>query len=315
MSSKSAAIRRTFMKNSQVNQAATKIQRFYRKKKSKPSRLYSGKKTYDQTRKITNAVMANISESKFRGIRLDCLDTVPKPGGTVRPMSYILLNTGSNLTPQFPDFQSPMNLFNFPQGTTGTSRVGDYMYLKHTYLKLEVQALPYEVAGETLDPHLNAPVRCRLMIVKANRKNNKFGQSPSPGNSLFIDVENDEFGFNENGQSINMLMKQPINKRKWLVYKDTSFTLTPAAVGDTSPTLTNAYAPSGKRAYRCNVKLPVYKKTHFDSINDTPNDIDTQWFVILQCVREAHCFQSGPSALRPTNIRMEVLGTTSALDN
>jgi len=281
----------------------------------KPSRLASGKKAYKQTRMITNSVMKNISESKYRGIRLDCIDTVPKPSGTLRPMSYILLNTGNGIFPQYPDFQTPLNLFNFPQGTSGTERVGEYMYLKHSYLKLEVQALPYIVDGSVTDPYLNSPVRCRLMVVKANRKNNKFGQSPSPGNSLFIGTENEEFGFNETGQSVNLLMKQPINKRKFIVYKDTSFTLTPSAIGEVGTSLTNAYAPGGKQTYRCNVKLPIYKKTHFELEGDLPNDVDTQWFIILQCVREAHCFQQGIGSLRPTNIRMELLGTTSALDN
>jgi len=287
-----------------------------KRKTTKPSRLLSGKSTYKQTRIITNNVMKNISESKYRGVRLDCIDTVPKPSGALRPMSYILLNSGTNINPQFQDFQTPLNLFTFNQGTAGTERVGDYMYLKHSFLKLEIQALPYIVDGSTSDPYINSPVRCRLMVVKANRKNNKFGQSPSPGQSLFIGTENEEFGFNETNKSINLLMKQPINKRKWIVYKDTSFTLTPNAIGEIGTSLTNAYSPSGgKHVYRCNQKLPVYKKTHFDNDTSLPNDIDSQWFIILQCVREAHCFIEGVGSLRPTNIRMELLGTTSALDN
>lgn len=286
-----------------------------RRPTSKPSRLLSGKSVYKQTTAITKQVMANISESKYAGTRKDCLDTVPKPSGTQRPMSYIFLNSGIQLSANHPEFTTPLELFTFAQGTNGDQRVGEYMYIKQGYLKMEVTALPYVVDGGTTDPYINSPVRCRLMIVKANRKNNKFGQSPSPDASLFIDTQNGQFGYNETGGSINLLMKQPINKRKWIVYKDKSFTLTPSAIGEIGTSLTNAYAPGGKHSYKCVQKLPVHKKTHFEDVNNTPDDLDTQWFIILQCAREAHCFQSGPTALRPTNIRMEVLGTTSALDN
>lgn len=179
----------------------------------KPSRLYSGKRVYNQTKAVTNQVMANICESKYAGTRQDCLKTVAKPYGTLRPMSYIFLNTGSNLAPSYPEFQQPLNMFEFKTGTEGDQRVGEYMYLKHTMLKLEVTALPYETDGEAPDPYINSPTRCRLMIVKANRKNNKFGSSPVPKDSLFIDTQNGQFGYAETLGSINLLMKQPINKR------------------------------------------------------------------------------------------------------
>lgn len=286
--------------------------------KKKPSRLYSGKKTYKQTKAITNRVMANISESKYQGVRKDCLETVPKPSGTLRPMSYIFLNTGQSIaaSPSTSEFTTPLTLFNFPKGNDGDQRNGEYMYVKHSHLKMEISCIPSVQTASTLDAALNSPVRCRLMIVKANRKNNKYGQSPVPKDSLFIDTQNGQFGYGETTGSINLLMKQPINKRKWIVYKDTSFTLTPVVVETVDGTRSDYIAPGrGRSSYRCNFKLPVYKKTHFDDSTDNPDDIDTQWFIILQCVREAHCFQSGPDAIRPSSIRMEVLGTTSALDN
>jgi len=289
-----------------------------RARRKKPSRLYSGKQTYNQTKAITNKVMANISESKYQGVRKDCLETVAKPAGTLRPMSYIFLNSGSSLatSPSTSEFATPLNLFNFPKGTDGDKRVGEYMYVKHSHLKMEVTAIPSVQSADTLDAALNSPIRCRLMIVKANRKNNKFGTSPVPKDSLFIDTQNGQFGYAETTGSINLLMKQPINKRKWIVYKDTSFTLTPVLVDAVSGSRSDYITPGrGRASYRCNFRLPVYKKTHFDDSTDNPDDVDTQWFIILQCVREAHCFQSGVSAIRPSSIRMEVLGTTSALDN
>lgn len=305
--------------------AAKKIQQAWRKrqatKATKPSRLYSGKKTYTQTRRITNAVMANLSESKYRGVREDCLSTVAKPFGTVRPMSYIFLNTGVSVSATHPEFITPLNLFTFPKGTNGDQRVGEYMYLKKTHIKLNVQCLPIGFAGsEQPDVSLNSPVDCRLMVVKANRKNNKYGSSPSPAASLFLNTENGQFGYNETTGSINLLMSQPINKRKFIVYRDMKFTLAPPAIEhvDFNGILNHGTTYANARyASRKNISfdLPVYKKTHFTDADNTPDDVDSQWFIILQCVRQTHCFLSGPSALRPDNIRMEVLGTTSALDN
>jgi len=296
--------------------AASTIQAAWRRRRNKPSRLYAGKRIYNQTRRITSAVMKNISESKYAGVRKDCLESVAKPLGTIRPMSYFFLNTGSTIAGLHPEFAIPLNLFKFKQGTDGDQRVGEYMYLKHCYLKMEVQCPPIDVDPSTSPgAYSNAPLRCRLMVVKANRKNNKYGQSPAPASSLFIDTQNGQFGYDETTGSINLLMKQPINKRKWLVYKDTSFTLTPPLVTDFAETLP-VYAPGrGRSTYRCNVKLPIYKKTHFDDGTDTPDDVDTQWMIILQVCRETHCFESGSTPVRPSNINLEVLGTTSALDN
>jgi len=295
--------------------------RLYMRKKRygsrlKPSRLYSGKQTYNQTKAIANRVMANLSESKYQGAREDCIPVVAKPTGTIRPMSYIFVNSGIDLSGHLPEFQTPLNLFTFPKGFSGDNRVGEYMYIKHSFLKIEVQCTPKLADPDEASEWLNYPIRCRLMVVKANRKNNKFNTSPVPESSLFIDTQNGGFGYGETTGSINLLMKQPINRRKWLVYKDTSFTLTPPALLDQVQGENMTYAPGrGKSAYRCNVKLPVYKKTHFSDTNNTPDDIDSQWFIILQCCRESHCFESGSTPLRPSNIKMEILGTTSALDN
>jgi len=289
-------------------------QRLY--SKIKPSRLYSGKKVYSKTKQITNQVMKNLSENKFQGARKDCLDTVAKPSGTIRPMSYIFVNTGVDISAQHAEFATPLNLFQFPRGSRGDNRIGENMYIRHTTLKMEVQCTPVLADPDEYGVWLNSPVTCRLMVVKANRKNNPYGFSPGPASSLFIDTQNNGFGYGETIGSINLLMKQPINRRKYIVYKDTTFTLTPPALLDQVGGNNMTYAPGrGRSVYNCNLKLPIYKKTHFNNDTEVPDDVDTQWFVILQCCRASHCFESGSTPVRPSNIHMEILGTTSALDN
>jgi len=290
--------------------------RSVRPRKNKPSRLYSGKATYNQTRSITANVMKNVSESKFQGAREDCLETVAKPAGTIRPMSYIFVNTGQDLSTSLPEFTTPLNLYNFKPGTDNTERIGKYMYIKKSHLKVSVMALP-EKGPEQTDPLLNTPLECRMLVVKANRKNDRLFTSPNPGQSLFIDTQNGSFGYDETLGSINLLQKQPINKRQWIKYKDYHFKLSPPAIGLAPQEGIEAYQTGKQYPVKREFKfdLPIYKKTHFSDQTDCPDDIDTQWLIILQCSYLNHCLSSGSSAPRPRNVRMEILGTTSAFDN
>lgn len=284
-------------------------------RRTRPSRLTGSTRKYRQKRMVANMI-SSIAESKFQGARQDCLETVAKPAGTVRPMSYIFVNTGADMSAAHAEYTTPLNLFQFVKGDANDERIGNYMYLKKSHLKFNIQCLPIDTTSASgLDISLNTPIDCRLMVVKANRKLNKLNKSPDPGGSLFIDTQNGEFGYDETSGSINLLMSQPINKRKWLVYKDYKFTLAPPTMSLTSENH-NLWAPTRHPSkFQRSLDLPLYKKTHFEDASNTPDDQDTQWLVILQCVRQCHCFQQGTAALRPSNIRMEVLGTTSALDN
>jgi len=285
--------------------------------RSKPSRIYSGKATYQKTKAITNSVMRNISESKFQGTREDCLMTVAKPAGTIRPMSYIFVNTGQDLSGSLPEFTTPLNLFDFAPGTDNTERVGKYMYIKKSHLKVSVMALPERGSSTNQDALINTPLECRLMVVKANRKNDKLFTSPNPGQSLFIDTQNGGFGYDETLGSINLLQKQPINKRQWIKYKDYKFKLSPPAIQLDNQNNVEAYQTGKQYAVKREFKfdLPVYKKTHFSDTTNAPDDIDTQWLMILQVSYANHCLVEGSTAPRPRNVRMEILGTTSAYDN
>lgn len=301
---------------------SNKITSYY-KPVNKPSRLYSGKRTYNKTRRVTNAVMNNLCESKYQGARKDCLQTVAKPGGTIRPMSYLFLNTGLDASgiAGMSEYQTPLNLFTFAKGTNGDQRVGSYMYVKKSHIKMNVQCLPITASdAENEDKSLNSPLECRLMVVKANRKNDKLGVHHAPAQSLFIDTQNGAFGYSETGASIHMLMEQPINRRDWIVYKDYKFVIAPPAIEhldingvlNHGTTYVNSRYPNKKRF---EFNLPVYKKTHFEDTNNTPDDLDTQWLIILQAVRQNYCLVPGSTSPRPENLRVELLGTTSALDN
>lgn len=298
--------------------AATKIQAVFRGRRvrkslssrSTPSRLRVSTSRYTLNRAIATQI-SNMTENKFQGYTGDCLLPQAKPAGS-QPISYHLLNTGGPLT-GLPLF-TPMNLYQFPQGDGNTERNGNYLYIKKTHLKLEVQMLPTTVKAPLQT--LNSVTEFRLMIVKANRKYNKLGSSPLPDNSLFLNTQNDQFGINDTGSTTFVNMRQPINKRKWLVYKDMRFTLSPPAKAaeDAAPEqwAFNVANPKYPVKKFISLDLPIYKKCHYESGSDIPDNVDTQWLMILQAVRSNYC-QDVIAA--PRDYRLNILGTTSASDN
>lgn len=233
-------------------------------------------------------------------------------------MSYVFLNAGTQLVGVPNSMFLPMDLFNFPKGDSNTERNGDYMYIKKAHVKFEIQMMPQ--AGLDFN-QLNSTTEFRMMIVKANRKYNKLGNSPVAGNSLFLTTTNDDFGFGVPGgastASVFANMQQPIDKRRWLVYKDQRFTLsTPAQeYGDSAAPqqfATNTANPHYPVKKYLTFDFPVYKKCHFDSASTVPDNVDTQWLIVLQACRTNYCQDEVDV---PRNYRVNVLATTSATDN
>ncbi|AXH76907.1 MAG: putative capsid protein [Circoviridae sp.] len=280
-----------------------------------PSRVRVSKERYTEVAKLSKQV-SNLVQNKYQGYTLTCGATQPKPAG-VQPISYFLYNAGETLTQPGNAPFNPMNLFQFNEGDSSTERSGDYMYIRRSHLKLELQMLPF--ASSDLLQGASSTTQFRLMVVKANRKYNKLGNSPIAGNSLFLTTENDEFGFGVAGSpsTANTFsnMSQPINKRKWLVYKDMHFTLsTPAqeyqdtSIPNESSAINTANPKYPVKKY-VSINLPVYKKTHFDDTSNTPDSVDTQWLLIIQACRSNYC---NPGQTAPRNISLNILGTTSA---
>jgi len=294
----------------------------YKPKKSKkyksssvPSRLRVSTTRAVVNKQISTA-LRNYGESKFRGYNNSCIDPESKPNGN-QPLSYYFYNTGEGLNQTGNNMFYPMELFNFPKGDNATERNGDYMYIKKTHLKMELQMIPQSSTGDLVNGN-SSTTSFRFMVVKANRKYNKLGNSPIAAESLFITEENEEFGFSNPSQPVFSNMYQPINKRKWLVYRDQRFTLsTPAQeyVDTSVPGEVNAInTANNKYPVRklITLDLPVYKKTHFPSDSRTPDSIDTQWLIIIQSTRTNYCAQNVDA---PKNMKLNILGTTCATDS
>ena len=277
--------------------------------RSKPSRFAVSKKRYSVAREVSKQLQ-NYGENKFQGFAGGCLPPQAKPLGS-QPITYQFLNSSNALSLALPEY-TPMNLFYFPQGDQNDQRTGDYMYLRQSYLKLEIQMLPVDT--DSTAPTLNATTDFRFMVVKANRKNNPYGKFPDPGGKLFLNTQNDAFGYDDTSASVFQSMNQPINKRDFLVYCDKKFTLSPPSSvlfdGQEMVSVQNSRYPIKKRF---NIKLPCWKKTHFDNDTNVPTNIDSQWFIICQAVPSAYCdaHETAPNL----NWVMSAYGTTSARDS
>lgn len=279
------------------------------------SRNRVDKKASAQVKALSKQVN-NLVQSKYKGYSLDCGMPQPKPAGT-QPISYFFYNAGTTLTQPQNTMFNPMNLFTFPQGDGNNERVGDYMYIRRSHIKLELQMLPQTSTDQL--PAQSSVVQFRLMVVKANRKYNRLGISPVAGDSLFLTTENEEFGFGVPGAgstaTVHANMSQPINKRKWLVYKDMRFTLSAPSQeyqDNSDPadiTAINTANPKYPVKKYVSLNLPVYKKTHYDNASNHPDSVDTQWLLIIQAVNTNYC-SDGIGA--PRNIALNILGTTSA---
>lgn len=298
------------------NAAASKIQRVYRK--TKASRLMVSRSRAALNKTIAKHIN-NMTENKFQGYSLECAQPVAKPAGN-QPISYFFYNSGNTLTQPGNSIFNPMNLFEFPKGDDSGNRNGDYMFLKKAHLKLELQMLP--ISTTVPEQGFQSTTQFRLMIVKANRKYNRLGESPVAGQSLFLTSENDQFGFGLAGSpstaSTFANMSQPINKRKWLVYKDIRFTLsTPSqqfldtSIPDIVQGINTANEKYPVKKY-VSCDLPIFKKTHFDPDSTVPDSVDTQWLLIIAACPTNYCTAD---VAAPRNIRLNILGTTSASDN
>jgi len=307
---------RSYSKKSYASKAsaASKIQRAWR---NRPSRLRVSRTRTAVTRAV-NASLNNFSENKFCGYRSACNKPDDKPLGT-QPISYMWFNTGAEIA-SLPEF-NPMDLYKFPLGDHNYERHGQYMYLKKTSLTCEIQMLS---AGHVNDlPTGYQPdVDFRFMVVKANRKYDKLFVSKNPGDTLFLTPFNNEYGYNDPSLPTFEYNNAIINKKNWIVYRDWKFTLSmPSLAYMPDPSnpggiIQNARSrlPTKKTIH---INLPIWKKTHFQNDPDTPeknvpDNLDTQWLVIIQATRGAPCMDESTP---PKNWTMNMMGTTTARDN
>jgi len=298
---------------------ARRIQRSWRRYKSRASRFRGPSRARAEATMAVSKAMANYAENKFQGSKINALMPVSKPAGT-QPIKYHFINTSKSIAGLLPEFANPMNLFRYERGDGAGDRDGDYLYVRNSALTLQVQANSIDDDVGTANG-LNNDLQFRMMIVKSNKKYQPFASTADPGNNLFLSVENKPFGYDQTGQNTFDYMVQPINKRRWIVYCDKKFTLSPPCVAwDSSATATTINASSGKYnhsktlRFNCNVNKKCYFDTDAVGDNAVPTNVDGDWFIILQGVRSAY---NATGATAPSNraYTLTINGCTTARDS
>ncbi len=158
-----------------------------------------------------------------------------------------------------------------PIGDTANSRDGNYVYLQHTRLAINIDTQN--------NNNYRPPMQYRMIVGKSRRGTNPAGITQDPAVDLFIDVAGNSFGHATSGVNGSDLMMQPINKRDWYVKMDRKFTLS-TPLEDQGGGYSGKY-PTTKDVV---VRLPYYKKTKYANdgpLKDLPLDIDYSYFVII----------------------------------
>ena len=295
-------------------------------RKAKPNRFKGSKVSsrYTTTR-LVSKMLSNYGENKFRGNLIECQESVPKSslGGT-QPLSYNLINLGRDISTFLGvGWTHPMNLYQFPLGDASFERTGRYMYLRKTHLTMEIQMNPINDTSQVFN-NLNNQLQFRLMLVKANRKYQPYGEDSSgtarPNTSLFLTNQNTAFGITNTTASTFEYMNNPINRRQFNVLCDKKFTLSPPAVcwdNDEKGAINaaNSRFPT-KRTLHMNI--PYYRKAFFQNSDtatqNTPTNLDTQCMIILQAVRSSYCADPITTPL-DTLYTLTVQGTTTCRDS
>lgn len=298
---------------------------------TRPSRFrVRSASSYRRTRAAASLISL-VGENKYAGynsatitgaLGTESASPILKPGGT-QPLSYVFFNTGGPMAAgQTPTQWNNMDLFKFTQGDGKTQRDGDYLYIKHANIKLNISALGgvnTGTSGAGVNQGLNAPILYRLIVCKANRKNQPLGVSYALNDTLFLNTENSEFGPAGTTASPYLYMNAPINTRKWLTYMDRKFVLSPAGVDfNDQSTASSINTAMGKYPNYKNVnfKCPINKKVHFGT-TDRPDSVDTQWMVVLQAVNTGYLLANSSDWSQigaPRNYKVQALGTTCGLD-
>lgn len=277
------------------------------RKKGTPARFPSGKKTYQQTRTVSQ-VLKNISETKIQqltpryAIVPSPVEVAPTSGpcyftnyclGTA-PAAWV----GPNGAAAFNDLDG----FVWPLGPGAAERNGQYMYLKKTTLTLRI-------AMDQIARH--GPTKFRVIVYKEKRNRYNTTANGNPCDDLFIDQSGAVRGVNNlavvdaRAMNFNTWL---VNRRNYQVVKDFKFVLAneqQSAQGSTDPFNVNQHNASEKVM---RFDLGHYQKAKFGTAN-VPEDQMYRYCVTIISMPMS-------SSVSPhNNYKSYVNGVVSCLDN
>jgi len=151
-------------------------------------------------------------------------------------------------------------------GTGAGDRQGDYVYFMKTHVSLEI-----DMGVTSPSP---CPIEFRVICAKARRGSYPSGTTKNPASHLFVDEVGQDIGHTTLGINGTDIINYPLNTRAFTIHTDKKFILSSPQQGGQAQSYSGFY-PCVKR-FRFN--LPYYKKTHFGSGANFPEDLDYFYF-------------------------------------
>lgn len=193
----------------------------------------------------------------------------------------------------------PLEGFVWPQGTNQSQRVGKYMYLRNTMLKLQFQA--NDQSGPVV-----SPIRIRCVIFKARRSHTPSGVIKDPSQSLFLNGIGNEFGTKNVGLKVMDWNTSLTNKRNFMIVKDCSFIIQPTVV---QPQGQDFIGQSTRYPSQKNIAISLghFQKAAFENANNRPTDANYQYGIT--------CIATSMNSTQANAWNLSIRGTTSCYDN
>lgn len=267
------------------------------RRKAIPARFRYSKKTYRANQSISRT-LKSFSESKLSAV-VALTEGAPaaiQAGALAYKHTSVLgLSTPSHFT----GIQHSLGGVSFPPGTGANNRIGNYLYLRKTYLVASIEMNQANPASTGI-----VPVVFRMIVFKQKRQNQPTGTTVDPATTLFLDESGNNFGASTTGKNGHDLMLQPLNRRSWTILKDTKFTLQPPLLQIDS----NVLQPASHYPMRKDVRININHQAKAYFTGDEPQDYDYRYGVFIYAHAIGRDYLSNPW-------EVSYRGTTSAYDN
>lgn len=185
-------------------------------------------------------------------------------GGQIKPVTW----TGS---------WNMVDGYGVERGSDNNQLDGQYAYLKKTYIDYEV-CTTYNGTETRVNEF-------RTIIGRMRRTANPAGNTKDPGQNLFLQLDGRPFGYLTSGFTGLDMLKQPTNKRDFVIIKDTKYILSaPQHAAYAGSYLYNEYHSRypARKVFRLNMNY--FKKIRFPQLpgggSAEPDNVDFHWFIV-----------------------------------
>ena len=151
------------------------------------------------------------------------------------------------------------------------------VYLNKTVINIQIDT---NASGTSNIQH---PTMDYRLIVFKSKFEYLSGGTSDPSTKLFLNTVNQPIGHATSGVTGFDLCTQPLNRRQFIILKDSKFTLSRPAVAMAGST--NAFTSGWSSKYPCSKKLtltmPHKKRARYNESTDQPSNYNPAWSFIV----------------------------------